>query len=191
MLVLYCLFVTLHHSWLFYFQRLKHTAWRKKAVGVIWCFGDFVAVRGVKEEGSGGGRDLEEIITPVSNQEEVIWPVRLPQWILAPQWNDNTPTSGSQWRVKWSWDIQSEYCDNYRPLQQIYTYATRSNYVVCSVHAQSHSKASHRQQYALPQRGSVQSNYTKMFLFDSLVLFSFVFVVQVLMFDTAEVQRIL
>lgn len=50
--------------------------------------GDFVSVGGgggVKEDGSGGGRDLEEIITPLSNQEEVIWPVRLPQWILTPQ----------------------------------------------------------------------------------------------------------
>lgn len=74
-------FVTLNHSSLFPEKETERM--RNKAVDVL---GDFVSVGGgVKEDGSGGGRDLEEIITPLSNQEEVIWPVRLPQWILTPQ----------------------------------------------------------------------------------------------------------
>lgn len=52
---------------------------------MFWGTSSLLGGGGVKEDGSGGGRDLEEIITPLSNQEEVIWPVRLPQWILTPQ----------------------------------------------------------------------------------------------------------
>lgn len=76
--------------------------------------------QGVKED----GRGVEEIITRLSNWEEVIWLVRMSQWILAPQWNKNTPTSGSQWRGKLSLDtstqnieIITDQCDKYSYIQ--------------------------------------------------------------------------
>lgn len=164
MLLLHHLLRSLHHSLHVRFLTCKHAVWGKRAIWVIWMFlWLLLCLRWVgctKEE---GGRGLEEIITSLSNQKEVVWLVRLPQWILSPEWNNNDPTSGSRWRAKCSRDIQSEYCYNYRWLVQEHT-----NYAVCSITTCSNIKLQtdkHTRRYANKRKASVHQHYRRQLTF--------------------------
>lgn len=76
----------------------------------------------VKEEGGEEGRGLEEIITPLSNQEEVIWQGQGAPVDISPSMKHKQPP-----RIRLAVERkvrETEYCDNYRPRQQTHTHTT-------------------------------------------------------------------